>query len=394
MKRTCVSVFILIGIWACLATAAAAAQKPAFDLNWYGLLKLDGAYDQNLTSNGDFAMWVEPTLPDANDQQFNMTANATRFGVLAQSTRYEKVDITGNIEFDLYAGAFSGPTPQENNPMLLLRQAFFTMQWRSTRLTAGQTNDLISPLEPTTLNYATLWGCGNIGYRRPQITLAYVTNPSPTTDVTLAAGFFRTIGSSLTPTFSLALGETEDNTDDGTDAAIPSIQALLDVNHDMPSGGVFRAGVSGLYGKLKAETNLGNYENYESWAFSTHLMVTTPSGLGVAGEFFTGSNLQSYLGGVLNDSRIGGVHALGGWLSGWFQATPTVKLTGGFGIDDPNDDDVVNGRTQNRCVFGNVNYSFVPQVTFGLELSQWQTKYVGGANANNFRVQTSIALAF
>jgi hypothetical protein len=394
MKRTCVSLLILVGVWACLATVAAAAQKPAFELNWYGSLKLDGAYDQNLTSNGNFAMWVEPTLPDANDQQFNMTANATRFGVLAQNTRNKNVDITGNIEFDMYAGAFSGPTPQENNPMLLLRQAYFALQWRSTRLTAGQTNDLVSPLEPTTLNYATLWGCGNIGYRRPQVSLAYVVNASPTTDVTLAGGFFRTIGSDLTPTFSLALGETQDISDDGTDAAIPSIQTMMDVNHKMASGGTLRVGLSGLYGSLKAETNLGNYEKYESWAFSTHMMLTTPGGAGVAGEFFTGSNLQSYFGGVMNDSRIEGVRTKGGWLSGWFQPTPQVKLTGGFGIDDPNDEEVISGRTQNRCVFGNVNYSFVPQVTLGLELSQWQTKYVGGANADNFRVQTSMALTF
>jgi len=377
-----------------MATVAAAAQKPAFDLNWYGSLKLDGAYDQNLTSNGDFTMWVEPTIPDNNDQQFNMTANATRFGVLAQSNRYDNVDITGNIEFDLYAGAFSGPTVQDNNPMLLLRQAYFTMKWRSTRLTAGQTNDLVSPLQPSTLNYGELWGCGNIGYRRPQISAAYVIDASPTTDVTLAGGFFRTIGSDLTPTFSLALGETQDISDDGTDAAIPSIQAMFDVNHDMASGGTFRAGVSGLYGRLNAETNLGNSEKYESWALSTHMQFTTPNGAGFAGEFFTGSNLQSYFGGVLNDSRIDGVHALGGWVSGWVQPTTEVKLTGGFGIDDPSNDDVVTGRTQNRCIFGNVNYSFVPQVTVGLELSQWQTKYVGGENANNFRVQTSMALTF
>ncbi len=394
MKRTCVSLFILVGIWACLATAAAAAQKPAFEWNWYGSLKLDGAYDQNLTSNGNFTMWVEPTLPDNNDQQFNMTANATRFGVLAQSTRYEKVDITGNIEFDLYAGSFSGPTVEDNNPMLLLRQAYFNMKWHNTQVTAGQTNDLVSPLEPNMLNYGELWGCGNIGYRRPQISAAYTVNATPTTDVTFAGGFFRTIGSDLTPTFSLSLGETQDISDDGTDAAIPSMQALFDVHHDLPSGGEVRVGASGLYGSLKAETNLGNFEKYESWAFATHLMVTTPGGAGVAGEFFTGSNLQSYFGGVLNDSRIDGVNAMGGWVSGWFLPTPEVKLTGGFGIDDPSNDDVVSGRTQNRCIYGNINYSFVPQVTLGLELSQWQTQYVGGNNADNFRVQTSMALTF
>ncbi len=390
MKRMCVSLLVVFG----LAGLGAADDQPAFNLDWYGLLKLDGAYDQNLTSHGNFSLWVEPQPIDDNDEQFNMTANATRFGVTARNTRYEKVDITGQIEFDLYAGSFAGPSAQENNPMLLLRHAYFSMQWRSTRVTAGQTNDLISPLEPTTLNYATLWGCGNIGYRRPQISLAYSTQASPNTDITIAGGFFRTIGSDLTPTFSLALGESQDISDDGTDAGIPSLQALFDINHQMASGGEIRTGLSGLYGKMKAETNFGNYEKYESWAFACHLMYALPSGAGVASEFFTGSNLQSYYGGVLNESRIEGVDAIGGWVSGWIQPTPQVELTGGFGIDDPKDEDLVNGRAQNRCIFANINYSFVPQVTLGLEMSQWETRYLGGESADNFRVQTSMALTF
>lgn len=389
MKRTCITLLALF----CLAGLAAAEDQQTFELNWYGSLKLDGAYDQNLTSHGNFAIWVEPQPVDDNDEQFNMTANATRFGVLAHNTRNENVDLAGQIEFDLYAGAFGGPN-LENNPMLLLRHAYFTLEWQTARLTAGQTNDLISPLEPTTLNYASLWGCGNIGYRRPQISAAYTMMPNPNTDVTVAGGFFRTIGSDLTPTFSLALGESQDESDDGTDAGIPSFQALLDINHQFSSGGMVRTGVSGLYGTMKAETNFGNYEKYESWAFVGHIMFSTPSGFGVAGEIFTGSNLQSYYGGILNDSRIDGVDAVGGWVSGWIQPTPQVKLTGGLGLDNPDDEDLANGRGHNRCIFANVNYSFIPQVTLGLELSQWETKYVGGGDAENFRVQTSMALNF
>lgn len=389
MKRTCI---ILVALF-CLAGLAQAENQSSFDLNWYGSFKLDGAYDRNLTSHGNFAVWVEPQPIDDDDEQFNMTANATRFGVQALNTRNEGVDIAGQIEFDLYAGSFGGPN-LENNPRLLLRHAFFTLEWQTTKLTAGQTNDLVSPLEPATLNYASLWGCGNIGYRRPQISAAYTMVPSPSTDVTIAGGFFRTIGSDLTPTFSLALGEDQDESDDGTDAGIPSFQALLDINHQLASGGAIRTGVSGLYGKMKAETTFGNYEKYESWAFAGHIMFETPSGFGVAGEIFTGTNLQSYNGGILNDSRINGVDAVGGWVSSWIQPSPQVKLTGGLGIDNPDDEDLTNGRGHNRCIFANVNYSFVPQVSIGLELSQWETKYVGGSDAENVRVQTSMALNF
>lgn len=384
----------LLAALLCLGTAALAGDKPSFDVNWYGAFQVDGAYDQNLTSHGNFSMWVQPQSIDENDEQFNMTANATRFGVVANTVTRRTIDITGQLEFDLYAGVFSGATTEENNPMLLLRHAYFQVESPSARLTAGQTWDLVSPLNPPTLNYASLWGCGNIGYRRPQISAAMKVNPDANTDVTVSGGFFRTIGSDLTPTFSLAAGETRDISDDGTDAGIPSFQTQININHQLPAGDQIQLGISGLYGKLKAETNLGNYEKYESWAVSGYGTISLVSGFGVAGELFVGSNLHSYFGGILNDSRIQGVAARGGWGAAWIQPTEDIRLNAGMGIDDPKDEDLVDGRTQNRCIFANVNYSFVPQVTFGFEVSQWETRYKLSDRAENVRAQTSLSLNF
>jgi hypothetical protein len=388
-------VIILTAVFAVTAIGSIqAAEKPSFDFKWYGFVKLDGAYDQNPTSHGNFVMWVPtPAYADKNDQQFNMTANETRFGFNAVGNNYGNVKVSAKVEFDLYA-SISNVTIAENKAMLQLRHAYFNVESGRFGLTAGQTWDLISPLNPSTLNYAVLWGCGNIGYRRPQVTLWYNAKPNETTAFSWGTGFFRTIGNDLTPTFTLATGETADGPDDGTDAAIPSFQSAIDIQHKLASGGSVRAGVSGLWGQLKAETNFGNSEKYESWGANFHLYFAPNPNYGFSGEVWTGSNLGSYFGGALRSSEIEGLSASGGWLSMWVKANKKVQLSAGYGLDDPDDEDIASGRTKNSCVYGNIRYTIVPQVTLGFELSNWETDYKNADSADNLRAQTSFILNF
>ncbi len=374
-------------------TSTLADNTKSFEYNLYGYFKLDGAYDQNLTSHGNFAMWVKPQSYEDDDDQFNMTANQSRFGLNLAGKGYEDVKINGKVEFDLYAGV-TGAAIAENKPMLQLRHAYFTVQKGGTKLLAGQSTDLISPLNPSTLNYSVLWGVGNIGYRRAQISL-WQTFKAGETNVTMAGGAFRTIGNDLTPTFTLALGETADGADDGTDAGIPSVQGLLDVKHSFASGAALQLGVSGLWGKLKAETNLGNYEDYESWIASGHLQIDFSKAFGVNGEVYSGSNGGSYFAGIANNSKIDGVASFGAWGSLWAQVSPKVKFSAGYGMDDPEDEDLNTGdRVYNQCVYGNITYKLVDPVSVGFELSQWQTDYLDGEQAKTMRAQTSFQLNF
>jgi hypothetical protein len=372
-----------------VAAGAAAGDKPSFDLSWYGYVKLDASYDQNPTSHGNFAMWVQPQSLDSDDAQFNMTHKSTRLGFKAKGTGFEKANVGGNVEFDMYGG---GP---ENKALLLLRHAYFTVSSGKWKMLAGQSWDLISPLNPSTLNYPVLWGAGNIQYRRPQLSVFYNVSSSDNTKAELAAGAFRTIGTDLTPTFALAAGEVADGTDDGTDAAIPSFQGRFDVKHKLSSGTSIRAGASGLWGQLKSETTLGNSDKYESWAACGHVMVSFANGAGFSGEVFTGSNLGSYFGSVLNSNRIDGLASKGGWASAWVKPSKKVKLTTGFSMDDPKDADLASGnRSRNQAIFGNIKYTLVPQVTIGLEVTQWETEYLDSETSKALRVETSFIMSF
>jgi hypothetical protein len=393
MKRVSTGIGLVVGCLLLLSSPGIAAGQPSFDLNWYGHFKLDGSYDQNLTSHGDFIMWVEPQLVEGNDEQFNMTANDTRFGFRATGKGYRNVTVSGRLEFDLYAAGPGNPATQ-SQAVIQLRHAYFDLESENTKLRAGQSWDLVSPLNPPTLNYASLWGCGNLGYLRPQVSLWHTIPANDQTDVVIAGGLFRNFGSDLTPTFSLSLSEVSEEEDDGIDAAIPSIQGLFEVNHKLASGGQVRVGFSTLWGMLKAETNLGNSQKYESWAAVGHILLSFPDGYGLAAEAFTGSNLGSYLGGILRNSSIEGVNANGGWISGWVKLAPKVDLAAGFGMDDPDDNDFVSGRSQNTCYFGNVRYHIVEQAAIGLEISQWETRYKGAETAKNLRAQTSFILNF
>ncbi len=103
-----------------------------------------------------------------NDDEFNLTANQTRLGFKIAGPASETMKASGKIEFDLF-----GNYASENKAKLQMRHAYMTLLWPQTDLSliVGQTWDVISPLNPNTLNYSVLWDVGNVGYRRPQIRL-------------------------------------------------------------------------------------------------------------------------------------------------------------------------------------------------------------------------------
>lgn len=381
---------LIVAVLSMLILAAGAwADGPQFNVDWYGYLKLDAARDQNPT-NGHYALWVLPQTDDQNEQ-FNMTHKESRMGMKVAADRYQGFDLAGNVEFDLYGNG----SDVESKTEISLRHAFFTLQKDGFQLLAGQSWDIISPLNPKTLNYNPLWACGNTGHRRPQLRLSYVAEPTTASQFTIAAGFFRTLGWDLSTTLTLAASENaNDAIDDGTDAGIPSLQGGIDYQHRFASGARLRVGASGLWDQLKAEGSLGTSETYQSQGVFGHLEFSLPRA-GIKGEAYTGQNLGKYYGAVANSSSLDGVDSKGGWGQVWFQVHPQVRLNATAGMDDVSDEDViVNNRTKNQALVGSLLYSPVDPVTIGVEVSQWETEYQDTETVKNLRLQSSFVLNF
>jgi hypothetical protein len=88
--KTALSISALaIGLVLVFSLPVSAGDKPSFDFSFYGKVKLDGAYDQNLTSHDNFVIWVKPQEYGEDDEQSNMTANETRLGLAIDGKNFD-----------------------------------------------------------------------------------------------------------------------------------------------------------------------------------------------------------------------------------------------------------------------------------------------------------------
>jgi hypothetical protein len=194
-----------------LLGVAKAPEKESFKIVPYGYIKLDAAYDTARVNVGNFARWVEPGEPVDDDNQFSMTANQTRLGLKVSGPITDDVKVSGKVEIDFYGGG-------ENKAKPYMRHAYLQIDWPKTgwSFLAGQTWDVISPVNPYTINLVAWWS-GNIGYRRPQIRVTKVFSMGEASQCSIALAILRTIG----PKSEFA------TVDSGADSGLPTVQGRL-----------------------------------------------------------------------------------------------------------------------------------------------------------------------
>ena len=176
-------------------------------LKIYGYLKLDASYDDSRTTPGNYVKWVDSESemsgsvhPQKNDGEFNMTANQSRLGMKVNGPDAGTFKMSGLVEVDFYGGSastMSSPEPRdENKAKLMMRHAYMTFAHPENKLSllAGQTWDVVAPLNPDTLLYSVLWWSGNIGYRRPQIRITKGIDLGNDTSLELQGAVARALG--------------------------------------------------------------------------------------------------------------------------------------------------------------------------------------------------------
>ena len=360
------------------------------DVQLYGKIKADAAFDTSRTSTGDYARWVEHESTNRDDHQTNITANETRLGLKFNGPNVGEAKTSGVLEMDFYGGGL------ENKSTPMMRHAYMQIDWVKCGLSllAGQTWDVISPLNPTTLNYSVQWWAGNIGYRRPQIRLTKVCDLGGGTTLKLETALARNIGHTGTPDFGPG--------DSGEDSGLPSFQGRASLSFPFLADKKATFGASGHYAQEEYDTDAtGRNLKADSWSANLDMDLPILSWLAVKGEMFTGQNLDAYLGGigqgvVVANGHLTEIQGTGGWiatsLGPWGPWSFNVGCSGEF----INDSDVTSAtaRTCNSTIFGNAIYKINANTTVGLEVSRWLTKYKGEDPGDSLRVQTSFIYSF
>lgn len=352
--------------------------QPKLTFKPYGFFKLDMSYDTAKTNSGNYVFWVNDTKGGDEDNEFNMTARQTRLGVDIAYDGLNDVKVSGKFEADFYGAG----TENKNIPMM--RHAFMKVDFGRYYLLAGQASDVISPLNPATVNYTVLWNCGNIGYRRPQLQFGTVTSKG------------------LEVVWALARnipGDVDgDGIDDGADSGLPAVQARLSY---LATG--LNVGVSGHYGKNDYTDVSGKDKDYSTYSVNAHVSYTLNSAVSLNGEVFHGSVLGQHLGGIgqgFDFASEEAIESTGGWVAGTLKAKPGLTFNCGFGTDMPDKDDAraFPARNLNQCVYANMFKTIAHNTSAALELSHWTTGYYDAAgdetDVSDFRAQAAFIFSF
>ena len=360
------------------------------DIQLYGYLKLDSAYDSSRINNGNYPQWVESESTNDNDDQFNMTANETRLGMLINGPDNGGMKASGRVEVDFYGGG------NENKANLMMRHAFFKLDWPEDRfnIIAGQTSDVISPLFPTTVSYSVCWWTGNIGYRRPQIRLTKELGFETGGFLKLEGALARTIGRD-----NVALAGT---TDSGEDAGIPSLQGRASLTLPMFGAEEATIGLSGHWAEEEYDIAAnGQDKEFRTWSLNLDYTQPVCSKMTIKAELFKGENLDAYLGGIGQGVTLTGINqyeeigSKGGWIAASLGPWENKCFNVGIAVDDVDSGDTnVGDRTLNRSMFGNVICALNKQTDVGFELSHWRTEYNGSGDAESLRAQLALKYKF
>lgn len=371
---------------------------PQNKIKFYGFINLTMAYDTNRTDSGNTARFVLDNSLPGNDEELNIHARYTRFGMELQGTRLSTIgnpELSGKIEIDFNNG---GP---ESRNLIRMRHAYLQLKWTEYDLSllAGQTADIISPLVPETHEIAGRFrDRGNIGDRRPQLRIEWAPaivkgTKEEETRLFLTAGILRA-GSGD------ALDADADGNNDGEDSGAPMLQFRLGIaTPGWVEGKKIRFGIGTSHSWYDTQVRLGarGEKDFKShvWAMDLHLPITER--IEFSSELWWGYNVSDLRGGIaqgIDTAKGDEVEATGGWFNLKVKTTERSSMVIGYAFDNPVDGDVPGRRLMNETYWINNSWDLSNGVSVGVEYQYMRTRYTRGDSNHNNRFVTYIMYTF
>ncbi len=287
---------------------SSAWEKGGVKIIPFGILIANVNYNTSSLDTGSIVGFAFPDI-QTNKPQFNISPGNTFLGADIKWPKIGDWEINGKVDFDL-----RGPTPLRANNIFapLFIHVYGEAKTERYRIMAGQAEDLMSPLISNSLNtYPFSYVAGKLGFFRPQVRFET----------------YQPIGDDFTFIFQGALTQaiqTFQVADEviGDQTGLPDGQIRLALGygkrdiHDQYKRRPFELGVTGHIGK-RAATRLGlllTEQQFTTWSGDVDLSFKIGRKLRLNLEFFSGSVLGDYAGGVFqtfNPVRLTSIRASG-----------------------------------------------------------------------------------
>jgi len=388
-------------------TAAPPAPYAAWDKDGvkiipYGILIANVNYNSSPLDPGSIVGFAFPNpssgiiqsnLFPSNTPQFNISPGNTLLGVDIKWPKIGKWEINGKVDLDL-----RGPTPLRANNIFapLFIHVYGEAKTERYRIMAGQAEDLTSPLFSNSLNtYPFSYLPGKFGFFRPQVRFE--------TYQPIGGGFtliYKGAIAQAIQTFQVAEEVI------GDQAGLPDGQSRIALGYGKPDlrdpylRRPFELGVSGHIGKRQG-TRLGLLvaeRKFTTWSGDFDLSFKIGPKLRFNAEFFTGSVLGDYAGGVFqtfNPLRLVSIRATGAWAQFTYDISDKWQVNAAYGRDDPiNRDLSIAQRSLNEAGFVNFYYRVTPRLWLATEISRWRTDWVNLPTGRAFRVEPAVLFFF
>jgi hypothetical protein len=240
------------------------------------------------------------------------------------------------------------------------------------RVSAGLQLDVFNPVDPTMLNWPTLFASGAAGgASRGQLRVEHYVKPAADVQLTLQGALSEPITTIISDEFDRSEGAGWPNLEGRAALGLGPVEGA-----GLLAARPIEVGVSAVVGELRTYG-----VSAAVWGLGADARWKLAENYGVKGEVFVGQALGTYNGGVLqtvNHATGERIRTAGLWAEGYYYFTPCVHTHFGYGIDNPRDRDVAFAqRLRNQTYFGNILWDVTEHFRVGFETTYRETAYRG-----------------
>ena len=350
--------------------------KSRLALEFSGRVLVTGFSNSRRVNNVDDPLFARPDTNSGLPQGgAGMAIRQTTLGLAVTAPKVLGGSFRGDLDVDFFGGQ-QPSTGGRTFPLLRLRTARAIVTWKHAELLVGQDAPLTSAVNPVSLaavGTPDFVAAGNLWLWLPQVRLGVETGGPVHLGVQ---------GAILAPTSGDPAGAFDTDNDIAEKSSRPFVQGRVHVRWGTDdTAGDIGVGIHRGWFAATGDSLLTS----EAWTVDA--VIPIARWLELRGEGFSGQALKGLGGGGIGQGfGVGGVpvHTQGGWGQLNIKPGTHVVIGGGYGMDDPRDQDLAPGsRLKNVATEGHLHIRPGGPLVFGFEYRRIETTYASGKVAND-----------